>query len=45
MLTKSFAHSQVENYEYQLKIIKTYYTIRVLRQLDVFNTNLLRTYT
>lgn len=32
MLTRSCAQSQVENYQYKLKIIKTYQSVRVLRQ-------------
>lgn len=36
MLTRSCAQSQVENDRYQLKIIKTYEFVRVLRQGLIF---------
>ncbi len=32
MLTRSFAQSQLEKYQCQLKIIKTYYTVKILCQ-------------
>ncbi len=38
MLTRSFAHSQVKNYQYKLKIIKTSYDVIFSGQNLTFDT-------
>ncbi|MEH2107571.1 hypothetical protein [Nostoc sp.] len=45
MLTRSFAQSQVKNNQYQLKIIKTSYTVKVLCQYLMFLILLIYVYT
>jgi hypothetical protein len=44
MLTRSFAQSQLEKYQCQLKIIKTYYTAKVLCQNLMFLIQLIYIY-